>query len=290
MAPLDSSQQMNIVASPVIPLSCCLFTRHEPVATKNSGFAVSKYNLHRFYMLWYCVKGRGCLAIGNIPYILNPGEAIFILPGQPHLRLSLKNEKVEYRVIRFLLPAEPEWLTLLRNQPFAFSEQEKNLLKSFQNSCALHWKNDKSDESAGECILDLAKLLNSLRFKKNPAATTPSEDIAPAVKKLCKLLTSTQGSSQNLSGIAKSNGISAGHLRMLFKQATGRPPSEVRRSVRLRTAEHLLVHSELNISEIASRLGFGSIYAFSRFFKNNHGISPLKFRKNCNSGNKMQNS
>ncbi len=284
----DSSQQMNIVASPVVPLSCCLFTRHEPAAASNSGFAVSRYNLHRFYMLWYCVKGRGCIAIGNVPYILNAGEAIFIMPGQPHLRLALKNEKVEYQIVRFLLASEPEWLTLLQNQPFAFSEKEKFLLKNLQNSYSDHRKNGESDESAGECILNLAQLLNSVRFK-TPASTHPAEDIAPAVKKLCKLLTSTQGGSQNLSGVAKANGISVGHLRMLFKQATGRPPSEVRRSVRMRTAEHLLTHSELNISEISSRLGFGSIYAFSRFFKNNKGMSPLKFRKNYSLENKIQN-
>lgn len=285
----DSSQQMNVVASPVIPLSCCLFSRHEPAAANNSAIAVSRYNLHRFYMLWYCVKGRGCLAIGNVPYILNAGEAIFIMPGQPHLRLALKNEKVEYQIIRFLLSSEPEWLTLLQNQPFTFSEKEKNLLKNLQNSYSNHRKNGESDESAGECILNLAQLLNSLHFKKNPTSTLPAAEIAPAVKKLCKLLTSTQGGNQKLSGIAKANGISAGHLRMLFKQATGRPPSEVRRSVRMRTAEHLLTHSELNISEISSQLGFGSIYAFSRFFKNNRGVSPLKFRKNCLMENKMQN-
>jgi AraC-like DNA-binding protein len=47
---------------------------------------------------------------------------------------------------------------------------------------------------------------------------------------------------------------------------------------RIARARELLHHSELNVGEIASRLGFKTIFHFSRVFKQETGHSPRHYR------------
>lgn len=271
----DSSQQrFNIVASPLIPQDCLMFLRDEQVTAEPEA----SRNLHKYHMLWFCISGRGCLLIDNVPYVLSAGEAVLLTPGQPHCRKSLNGEKVQWLVIRFSLEHEPEWLTLMRNQLFCFEGEISELLADFQAACVRHRDKTESGTAAGECILRLALLLNSLRGIAGSGVTSPGAGSIPAVQRFCQRLVSSPGDGKTFAELAREQGYSAGHLRMLFKQATGKTPTKARKDERRRRAENLLTHSDLNISEIATRLGFESIYAFSRFFKKVNGISPLKYR------------
>ncbi len=47
----------------------------------------------------------------------------------------------------------------------------------------------------------------------------------------------------------------------------------------LRSAKELLCTTDMNLTEISSRLGFQCLSTFSRFFKENMGITILKWRK-----------
>ena len=43
-------------------------------------------------------------------------------------------------------------------------------------------------------------------------------------------------------------------------------------------AKRLLYHSDMQIQEIAFKVGYDDIQSFSRFFKKQEGISPSKYR------------
>ena len=64
-----------------------------------------------------------------------------------------------------------------------------------------------------------------------------------------------------------------------FKEKYGISPSEYVAELRISKAKELLLNEDINISEIAQECGFSSLYSFSRAFKENVGISPIKFRK-----------
>ena len=270
---LDASQRLNIAAAAAVPLDCHLFLRPEPEEREPGRFA----NLHRHDMLFCCLEGRGCLAVDGAPYLLDAGDAMLVGPGQPHARLPLAGEGVRWLVIRFSMAGEPEWLALLRNKVFHFDPVRHRLLAELREACARFRAGSGTDASAAECLLRLALLLNSLRDADGRASTDVRE-LPPAVRRLCRVLVTARGGTRTFAELAREQGVSAGHLRALFKRAVGKPPGRVRSDERRRRAVHLLAHTELNISEIAARLGFGSIYAFSRFFKRGEGISPLKFR------------
>lgn len=74
-------------------------------------------------------------------------------------------------------------------------------------------------------------------------------------------------------------GISRSNLHRKITSLTGASTTHFIRSIRLQKARDLLLGSELNISEIAYRVGFKSPAYFSQLFTESFGMSPSDFRK-----------
>jgi len=81
-----------------------------------------------------------------------------------------------------------------------------------------------------------------------------------------------------LSRVADAINLSAGYFSELFKKATGVRFVEYLARVRVEQAKHLLQNSELRVTELAFRCGFGSLSQFNRTFKKVAGQSPQEFR------------
>lgn len=78
--------------------------------------------------------------------------------------------------------------------------------------------------------------------------------------------------------IAKEIGISQGYLASLFKEETGQSISSYMKKYRLKKAAVDLVTTHLPLKQIALKHGFKSQSAFSKFFSEVYGITPLQFR------------
>ncbi len=85
----------------------------------------------------------------------------------------------------------------------------------------------------------------------------------------------------DLQQLAARLGMSYSRFRSLFEEHTGMPPRQYHLQIRINKAERLLAETDLTVSEIAARLGFSSVYYFSRLFSKKAGTSPTAFRKNA---------
>lgn len=72
-------------------------------------------------------------------------------------------------------------------------------------------------------------------------------------------------------------GLSESHFRRLFREKMKMSPVKYKNSILMKYASALLKSENMNISEVAESLNFCSIYAFSRAFKKEMGISPKKY-------------
>jgi AraC-like DNA-binding protein len=72
--------------------------------------------------------------------------------------------------------------------------------------------------------------------------------------------------------------ISPSHYAALFKKKTGYPPLAYFNHIKVQKACQYLHFSNLQIKEIAYRVGICDPYYFSRFFSNMMGLSPLEYR------------
>ena len=73
-------------------------------------------------------------------------------------------------------------------------------------------------------------------------------------------------------------GLSYKYIGTLFKKHTGMTIKEYQLMLRLKYAVKLLCETQLSIAEIATEAGFYDAFYFSKVFKREKGISPLKFR------------
>lgn len=105
---------------------------------------------------------------------------------------------------------------------------------------------------------------------ESPAQTTGHR----ALLKFCELLQTRDSAGVRLETIAAEAGITADHLRELFRDRFGLRPVEYRRGLQLVRARDLLAGSNLNVKQVAREVGFSDPLYFSRVFKRQFGISP----------------
>jgi transcriptional regulator GlxA family with amidase domain len=81
-----------------------------------------------------------------------------------------------------------------------------------------------------------------------------------------------------LDELAAHANLSATHFSYLFKLKTGFAPIDYFLRMKMQKACRLLDMTDLAINEIASRLGFGDPYYFSRAFRKIMQMSPSEYR------------
>lgn len=78
--------------------------------------------------------------------------------------------------------------------------------------------------------------------------------------------------------VASKIGISYSYLRKLVKDETGKSLIDNLNLIRIEEVKHLLLQTDLTISEIAKEVGYRNIQSVNRFFKKYEGISPSEFK------------
>ncbi|MBJ6360028.1 ABC transporter substrate-binding protein [Paenibacillus roseus] len=79
-------------------------------------------------------------------------------------------------------------------------------------------------------------------------------------------------------GIAGLLGCSSSFLSRLFKKQLGTTPIEYLTGIRIAHASRLLTETKATMQEITSSIGYLDVYYFSRVFKKQTGLPPLRFR------------
>ena len=79
--------------------------------------------------------------------------------------------------------------------------------------------------------------------------------------------------------MAKLAGMSRAAFIRLFSATTGAPPLTYVTRLRIEVAQALLAETDEAAAAIAARVGYGSVYAFSRAFTRLTGKPPVLFRR-----------
>lgn len=79
--------------------------------------------------------------------------------------------------------------------------------------------------------------------------------------------------------LAESVAMSRVYLYKRLLTVTGSTPLEFIRTIRLRHAAQLLKEGQLNVSEVAYKVGFNNPRYFSRYFKELYGVIPSEYKK-----------
>lgn len=87
----------------------------------------------------------------------------------------------------------------------------------------------------------------------------------------------------SVSALAAMMNINPNYLNASVKKVTGQTASVLIQEKLLLEAKAFLVHTSLQVAEIAYRLGFENLSYFNRFFKKHTHTTPTEFRKSITS-------
>ncbi len=88
----------------------------------------------------------------------------------------------------------------------------------------------------------------------------------------------------NVERLASEVGVSRAHLHRKMKDLIGMTPSDYIRNIRLKRACELLKRPDIEVTQVAYKIGFTSQPHFSSHFKRYTGFSPSEYRAKCLSG------
>lgn len=236
--------------------------------------AVQNRSHHR-YVLAFNLKTEGHVHLDHLSWTLGPGQAVLIFPYQFHHYSGLAAESLQWLFCTFEIESS-DFLGQLRDSVVDVSEASRRVLDRLLNA----WH-----ESAGEYGADilqpmLLELLLQLKRDRKASDSSAAEHTGNSlVRTVHEILSQHPGKYMQVSEIARELSLSESRLRILFREVAGIPLGAYIQNHRMNQAMSFLKNTDLRLYDVALKCGFGSPQAFSRTFKMEVGITPLKYRK-----------
>ncbi len=247
----------------------------------NKGDIVEKHS-HTFFHYIYVHKGGGKILIGNeeMPlihgyiYLINPMTGHEFCAGEKGMSLyELKFETSDSEIFN-KLHTLPTTLDVYKSK---VSEIFRSMFPEFAK------KDSYSDVLIQYRFYEILTLL--FRCNETQRDTEPNDKKQP--DKFSEVFTYINRNLQKpltLAELAQIVHMESIYFLKQFKKATGTPPMTYVRNVRISTAKNLLLHSDMNITQISSAVGFLTVHHFSSCFKKYAGCSPAEYKKIHNKG------
>ena len=147
---------------------------------------------------------------------------------------------------------------LLTGEEFGKNELLKTYLKAF--------------------LIQVQRRRNELE-NQSDVSTLLANDKRMQLIKFVNLIDENYNKGLSISEYAQLMNISSRTLSDLVNASLNKTPSQMIQERIIIEAQRLLLHSELNVNQIAFRLGFDDPSYFVRYFKKHSSTTPLEFRK-----------
>jgi AraC-like DNA-binding protein/quercetin dioxygenase-like cupin family protein len=232
------------------------------------------------HILIYCVDGRGWLHMHNKEIEVQRGQYIIIPAAMAHRYGSHESDPWSIYWLHFKGTAAENFTNLLSRQRtqfchnLHFSDERIHLF----NTIYSRLENGYSADNLGYINMSLWHFLSSFCYAdifQLPYGKSEKDAIDLSIDYMQENL----HQSLSLTRLAAEVHISLSHYSALFKKKTGYPPLEYFNHIKIQKACQFLQFTNLQIKEIAYRLGINDPFYFSRLFTNVMGFSPLDYRK-----------
>ena len=79
--------------------------------------------------------------------------------------------------------------------------------------------------------------------------------------------------------VARRAGIAPQHFIRLFRAVFGETPHQLRSLAQIERAKHLLILTDLSVTDVCMAVGFSSLGSFSALFTRRAGMTPSAWRR-----------
>lgn len=232
--------------------------------------------LHEFQLI-YITRGEGIIETKEGEFTVPEGSMIIIFPGQWHrykpLTTGWKEHYIGFNGFYAKHIFENELLSA--NLPFVKVGYNEKLLQSFHEIFQLIFTEKAGYQQicSGLVVYILSTIIS---IKKNE--NFEGKQIEQTIQRACLFIRENIDQNINIQKLARDLSIDYSLFRKMFKVYTGISPGQYHLSLRIRQAKDLLINTDLSIKEISYRLGFESIFYFSRVFKSKTGVNPTEYK------------
>lgn len=238
---------------------------------------------------WYEIN------IKNVPFHIEPGQILFVPPGELHEVIAPTSGK------RFIFMFDINQLTgikgfsgiqsLLATPLFVSKEKYPHIYEDVYQTLVQMRNEYFNNNEYGELTI-YAQLINMLvKFGYNHISTTnlfpnvrlyKQKEYVQKFNDLLDYIDHHYMEELSLEQVADNIGFSKFHFSRLFKQYTTFTFCDYLCYRRIKAAEELLILPDYSITEVALQSGFPSISTFNRIFKQQKGCTPSEYRSKNN--------
>lgn len=230
------------------------------------------------YQLVYITQGRGVFETSETGRVrVEAGQVFFLFPGVWHRYHPIRTQGWEENWIGF----SGDVARRIMGEFFApekavvrvgYDQELRDLIRSVANLM--------QDAPAGYQQLMAARTTEALALVRSRSMSYHAADRegTQKVQQARHYLLEHSADPIDMEGLARQLGLSYSRFRALFKEHTGTAPHQYQLDIRMNKARELLRRSNLSVTEVAERVGFSSVYYFSRLFKKREGCSPKGYR------------
>lgn len=278
------------------PLECpleirAIYTVHYFEYTSSYAFAGEA---HDFWEFLYVDKGNVRVTAGEQTYDLSRGQIIFHAPGEFHALSA--NGVVAPNLVVVSFPCASPAMDFFRGHITAVGAEERALLGRIVNESRAIFSTTLSDPTThamarretvpfgSEQLLAAALeelLIRLIRQGDSiPALNqTPPRQTEDRTQQIIDYLELRLDQSLTIRQICQDNLIGRAQLERCFRDQTGGGVIDYFNRLKIDAARRMIREGRLNITQIASRLGFSSVHYFSRRFKAVTGMTPSEYTR-----------
>jgi len=241
---------------------------------------VSIYHSHSFSELIYVLDGEGTFYTENDHIPIKKDTLVIINPNVKHTETSSSTNPLSYIVLgvdnlQFQFNSEEH----LNNYNLLDFNMKRHvilpLLQAMLEECK---QNQKFYEQICQHYLTIM-LLKITRMTGNTFSICTNKDVPSECEYVKHYMDSHYHENIDLdllSSLAHQNKF---YLSRKFTKTYGISPINYLLERRILHSKNLLRNSNFSITEVARMTGFSSSNYFTQYFKNNTGLSPLKYRQ-----------
>lgn len=231
---------------------------------KNLNF---QKHTHRSFEFAYVYEGELTCEIEGKLFVLKSGESVLILPGQIH-SYKTRNHSKSYLCV-FSNDWVIEFYKEIKGNHFenpVFTLDDRYYLEVLQN------------KSSDRFIIKSVLYGICSKALKNTKLIKSNEANFALINSLAFYIQENYKNNISLKDIAKQFGYNYCYLSSFFNENFGMNFSSYVNNYRVQLVKEYLLKTDLDITQISSMCGFGTIRNFNRIFKSICGISPSEYR------------
>ncbi|HAV12138.1 MAG TPA: hypothetical protein DCX06_01400 [Opitutae bacterium] len=242
-----------------------------------SGHRVERPQGVDSYVLILVEAGSGWLKLQGRNYTLSRGNVLLIPPNCPHSYGSTSNDPWRIYWIHFNGNGATEllnWAPFSKKSPIIPCPAMESLRRHFRSVIAT-LERGYADDSLLELSRILVNILTLLHARTHGSIQNKQ---LGRIEKTMDYMRETLQQPEALTKYAQHAGLSVSRFSEIFREHCGVSPMTYLTELRIQKACRLLDESDMQVAEIAHRLGYEDTLYFSRLFRKHTGMPPTTYR------------